>query len=75
MGVSIGGTCMLKIEDFMAFTRSAMSEIFLARTSSSTSLGLFQGVWLVAPSVIISCSPSTSTNVLGATDTVCTSVS
>ena len=61
MGVSTGGTWMLKTADFMFLTLSAMSENFLARTSSSASLGLFQGVRLVVPKVIISCSPSIST--------------
>ena len=61
MGVSMGGTWMLKTAVFMFRTLSAISEIFLPRTSSSTSLGLFHGVWLVVPKVIISCSRSTST--------------
>ncbi len=57
----MGGTWMLKIADFMFFTPDAIPSIFLPSSSSSTSLGLFQGVWLVYPRVIISWSPSMDT--------------
>ena len=45
----------------MSLTWTAILSIFCCSTSSSTSRGLFQGVWLAYPSVIISCSPSMST--------------
>ena len=44
--VFIGGTCRLKRVVFMFLTCAIILSIFCCRTSSSTSLGLFHGVWL-----------------------------